>query len=229
MTITKYDPEEWLETLTRGLHGYAEEGFKNSVTDPGTNAVGDQVYDVVMEFPETGDILKRVPLKKTLIHFEMDNIEDRVLGFSGREQTIVAWNYDQTLKQVIPQEGVEHRVNFDVGIWTSDRAGGKTQRLRAYQNLVRLFQGKLAYDELKEATTRTVSGEFDGALEIFNFSGGRFVTETINDVIVYRLIDCQLIIRCFSRTSPLRAPIPTIEEIFQEPELIIDDELTLPN
>jgi hypothetical protein len=116
-----------------------------------------------------------------------------------------------------------------VGIWTSDRAGGKTQRLRAYQNLIRLFQGKLAFDDLRDATLRTDAGEFDGCLEIFGFTGGRFITETVNDIILYRLIDCQLVIRCYSRTSPLRPPLPTIEEIFQDPELIIDDELTLPD
>lgn len=228
MTITKYNPEDWLETLTRAINDYAEEGFKNSVLDPDNNPVGDSVYDVVMEFPSTEDILKRVPLKKTLIHFEIDNIENLQLGFSGRGETIVKWNYDPALQQVIPQEGVEHRVNFDVGIWTSDRAGGKTQRLRAYQNLIRLFQGMLAFDDLKDATTRTDAGNFDGALEIYNFTSGRFLTELVNDVVLYRMIDCTLVIRCYSRTSPIRQPIPTIEEIFQDPELIIDENVILP-
>jgi hypothetical protein len=228
MTVTKYNPELWLETLTRGIQTYAEEGFNNSVLDPLNNAVGSEVYDVMMEFPATNEILTKVPLAKTIVHFEIDIIEDIELGFSGNGQTIVQWNYDPGLQQVIPQEGVEHRVNFDVGVWASDRSGGTTARLRAYQNLIRLFQGKLAFDDLREATTRKVSGNFDGALEIFDFTGGRFLSESINDITLYRMVDCNLTIRCFSRTSPLRAPIPTIEEIDQDAELIIDDNLTLP-
>lgn len=228
MTITRYNPEQWLETLTRGLQEYAEEGFNNSVIDPGNNPVGSQIYDVIMEFPGTDEIMKRVPLKKTLIHFEIDDIEDRILGFSGREETIVKSTYDAATATIVQQEGVEHRVNFDVGIWTSDRAGGKTQRLRAYQNLVRLFQGRLAYDDLRDATKRTDAGQFDGCLEIHNFTGGRFWVESVNDVTLYRMLNCTLVIRCFSRTSPLRPPLPSIEEIFQDPELIIDDQLTLP-
>jgi hypothetical protein len=228
MSVTEYDPEEWLLTLTRGIKDYATNGFHNSVLDNNNDPVGDTIYDVVMEFPSTDEILERVPLAKTLIHFEIDQIQDMELGFSGREQTIVKSNYDALLKQVIQQEGVEHRVNFDVGIWTSDRSGGKTQRLRAYQNLIRLFQGKLAFDDLRDATLRTDAGQFDGCLEILNFTGGRFLTESVNDVLLHRMIDCSLVIRCFSRTSPIRPPIPTIEEILQDPELIIDDNLTLP-
>lgn len=228
MTITKFNPEEWMETLIRGLKDYAEEGFKNSVTDPSNNAVGDQVYTVIMEYPESGSQLFKAPVDKTIIHFEIDDIVDRELGFSGMGQTIVKETYDPDLQQVIPQEGVEHRVNFDVGIWTSDRAGGITARARAYQNLVRLFQGKLAFDDLFNATKRTDAGEFDGALEILDFTGGRFVTDMINDVTMYRMVNCNLDIRCYSRTSPLRTPIPTIEGIFQDPELIIDDNVTLP-
>lgn len=228
MTITEYNPELWLETLTRGIHDYALEGFRNSVLDPDDNPVGDEVYEIIMEFPGTDEVLRLVPLEKTLIHFEIDTIEDLELGFSGREQTIVRQTYDPDLQQIIQQEGVEHRVNFDVGIWTSDRAGGKTQRLRAYQNLIRLFQGKLAHDDLREATLRLDGGEFDGCLELLNFTGGRFLSEQVNDVILHRMINCSLVIRCYSRTSPLRPPVPSIEEIGQEPELIIDDNLTLP-
>lgn len=228
MSITEYNPEDWLLTLTRGIKDYAELGLKNSVLNESDEPVGDEVYEVVMEFPTTDEILKLVPLKKTIVHFEIDDIEDRELGFSGNMETVVKWNYDEDLQQVIPQEGVEHRVNFDVGIWSSDRAGGKTQRLRAYQNLIRLFQGKLAHDDLRDATLRTDDGEFDGALEILDFSGGRFLAEQVNDVTLYRMVNCTLVIRCYSRTSPLRTPIPTIEIIDQEPELIIDDNLTLP-
>lgn len=228
MTVTKFNPEQWLETLTQAISDYATEGFHNSVPDDQGNPSGDQIYDVVMEFPSTDEILKRVPLAKTIIHFEIDIIEDYPLGFSGNYETIVRENYDPDLKQITPQEAVEHRVNFDVGVWSSDRSGGKTARLRAYQNLVRLFQGKLAFDDLKDATTRTDESGFDGALEIYGFTGGRFFSDMVNDVVLYRLVNCQLEIRCYSRTSPLRAPVPTIEDIGQEPELIIDDNVTLP-
>jgi hypothetical protein len=224
MTITLYNPEKFLETAVRGLKDYAEEGFRKSVRDDGENYVGDQLYEIIMEFPSTADVLRLVPLPKVLIHFEIDDIDDRILGFGDG---IVVDNYDPLLMLHKPQEAGEHRINLDVGIWCSSRSGGLTARMRAYQTLRNLFQGPLAHERLKTATTSYVEGVFDGCLEILEFSGGRFYQEEINDIPVFRLINCQLVIRCFSRT-PIDEIIPSIEEVTQIPELIIDDNLQLP-
>lgn len=219
MTQTLYDPENWLLTMIRGLKDYAQKGFKDSVLDDNNQPVGDQVYDVVMEFPTTDAILKSVPLGKAIVHFEIDEIDDRILGFGVGEHRL---NYDAILKRITPQEAGEHRVALDVGVWTSDRSGGLTTRLRAYQTLKNLFMGALALQRLRSITTNPVTQ--DGGLEILEFTGGRFLQETINDLIVYRMVDCNLTVRCYSRT-PLLEPIPTIEDITIIPDLIIDQNL----
>jgi len=224
MTITQYNPEEFLETAMRGLKDYAEAGFKRSVLDDGLNEVGDEIYEIIMEFPPTDEILKHVPLGKVLISFEIDDIDNRVLGFGDG---IHRDNYDALLQLHKPQEAGEHRINLDVGIWCSNVSGGVTARLRAYQTLRNLFQGPLAINRLRQATTSYVQGESEGGIEILEFTGGRFYQESINDLTIFRLINCQLIVRVFSRT-PVEDLIPTIEEVTQIPELIIDDNLQLP-
>jgi hypothetical protein len=224
MTITKFDPEQWLETATRGLKDYTEKGFYESVVDDGFNWVGDQVYEIVMEYPSTDKLARLLPVAKTVIHFEIDDIDDRMLGMG---EGIFRWNYDPIRASVSPQDASEHRINWDVGIWASDRSGGLTARLRAYQTLKNLFQGPIAIDALRDATMSYVDGEAESCLEIIDFSGGRFYTDSVNDITTYRLINCSLLIRVFSRT-PKTVEIPTIEEITIIPELIIDDNLQLP-
>jgi hypothetical protein len=167
-----------------------------------------------MEFPTPESIEQRVPLPRTVIHFEIDEIFNRILGLGknfGRN------NYNSTTKTWNPQEAGWHRINFDVGIWTSDVAGGTTARMRAYQILSLLFLGTIAQQKLDEAADAG-----DGRIEITNFTGGRFITETINDVVTYRTIDGNLEVRVFSRT-PLEPTFaaPTIEEIIQQPSLVI--------
>jgi len=224
MSITLHDPETWLETCVRGLKDYAEIGFQGSVLDSNGFPVGEEVYEIIMEFPSTENLLKMLPLSKVVIHFEIDDIDDRILGFGEGHHRL---NYDPVLEILKPQEAGEHRINLDVGIWCSSRSGGVTARLRAYQTLKNLFYGALAIDKLRNATTQYIGGQSEGGLEILEFTGGRFFQETINDIQVFRMINCQLVIRCFSRT-PVSLTIPTIEEITIVPELIIDDNLQLP-
>jgi len=220
MPQTQYNPEQFVETTVRALKDYAEDGFSKSVRDGSDNPVGDEIYQIVMEFPSTEDITSLVPMGKTIIHFEVDALQNITIGFGDN---VFKSNYDAVLGEMNPQESAEHRFNFDVGIWTSDRAGGITSRLRAYQVLRNLFHGGLAFERCKAATAgRDDQGEYDGALEILDFTGGRFITDRVNDVNVYRLIDCALTIRVYSRT-PLDVPVMTIEEIDQDENLSIDD------
>jgi hypothetical protein len=98
-----------------------------------------------------------------------------------------------------------------------------TARLRAYQTLCNLFLGSQAITKLREATNGG-----DGQLDIVRFSGGKFLSETINDIRVMRVVNCSLIICVFSRT-PNPIITPTIEDIIQDQtEIILDPHLTIP-
>jgi hypothetical protein len=132
---------------------------------------------------------------------------------------IYAQNYDSATQTVTPQEAGWHQINFDVGIWTSDKAGGTTARMRAYQILNNLLHGSLG----QKAFDASADGG-DGRVEILRWDGGRFITETINDVPTYRSIDGVLEVRVFSRTPRIIAPpVPAIEEILQAPGLVITE------
>jgi len=195
-----YDPEKWLETAVRSLKAYAESKFDSDV------------YDVIAEFPGTEIDPRKLPLSKTLIHFETDDIVNRVIGFGDN---IFRDNFDEDEMTVQPQEAKEHRINFDVGIWSSDRSGGTTARMRAYQILDLLFCGSRARRAIWNATSTG-----DGGLEIIEYTGGRFVTERVNDIPMYRSVDSQLEIRVYSRT-PKGDPEPAVETVGQAPGLTI--------
>src|ERR1041385_4098412 len=145
-----YNPEIWLESTTRALKEYVDNAFSAA-------------YEVIMEFPSTEYILKMVPLEKTVIHFEIDTVDPRLIGFGLVAGT---FNYDSTNHQAQPQEAADVRINCDVGIWASARSGGTTSRMRAYETLSRLFQGKYAQDALTAAVSTG-----DGTIEILNFTG----------------------------------------------------------
>ena len=195
-----YDPELWLESLVREIKAYAESNFNDT-------------YQVVMEFP--GPMLDRseLPLSKTVIHFEIDDILDSLIGIGDNA---FADNYDSTAHTVNPQYARQHRVNFDVGVWASAKSGGVTSRLRAKQTLEEMFgavNGQLAL--------RNFTDGGDGVVETISYTGGRMIMDTINDSPVYRMIDTALVVRVFSRTKLAVTAGPAIEEIIQDPNLEI--------
>lgn len=198
-----YDPEIWLESLVREIKAYADSNFNDT-------------YQVVMEFP--GPMLDRseLPLSKTVIHFEIDDILDSLIGLGDNK---FADNYDSTAHTVNPQYARQHRVNFDVGVWASAKSGGVTSRLRAKQTLEEMFgavNGQL--------NLRAASDGGDGYIEVISYTGGRMIMDTINDSPVYRMIDTALVVRVFSRTKLATTAGPAIEEIIQDPNLeIIND------
>jgi hypothetical protein len=204
-----FDPEDWLVSMKRGLEAYVKNGFQQSVT----GRQGDLVYEVIFEFPSGDMMAKKVPLKKPVIHFEVDEIRPSLVGFGDN---VFAWNFNETDYSVKPQEAAENVVNFDVGIWTSDTSGGTTTRLRIYQILEQLFIGKRA----KEALLKATDGG-DGGVEILRYRGGRFLSEHINDVLVYRMVDSELEVRVFSRTPKPFLAEPAIQGITQDPQLTI--------
>lgn len=208
-----YNPEAWLESTVRELKDYVSQGVNSAVLDNNSNPSGLEIYDVVMEFPgpalDNGDI----PLKKTVIHFEIDDVMSQHVGMGDN---IFADNYDVATQSVNPQIARRHQVNFDVGVWASALSGGLTARLRARQildDLLGAANGQIAFRDF-------ATGD-DGYVEILNYTGGRFILDTINDVPVYRMIDGQLEVRVFSRTKLATATGPAIEEIDQVPNLTI--------
>lgn len=205
-----YNPEKWLESLVRTLQAYAEQGIDNAVKDNLGSPAGLEAYQVIMEFPgEVIDDVKNLPLQKTIIHFEIDDPQTRLVGFGDN---IFNQNYDDVTETVSPQEARLHTVNFDVGIWSTDSSGGTTARMRAFQILNTLFSGSQATTAL-----RTFSDGGDGPIDILRFAGGRFATERVNDINVYRTVGAELEVRVFSRTArpPAEPAITgvTVEEI----------------
>lgn len=198
-----YDPESWLETTSRTIKQYVIDGLN-----------APNVWDVVMQFPGADIDAQTQPISKTIIHFEIDDIVERPLGFGDAPHRD---NYDAAAGTIQPQWASIHEINFDVGIWASDRSGGTTSRMRARQHLTRLFgipQGLVSL--------RNYSDNGDGVIELLRFSGGRDILDFSNDVKLYRMVDASLDIRVFSRTPLADAAIETaIDEIVQAPNLTI--------
>lgn len=202
--MTIYNPELWLETTVRGVKDYV------------LGAVDTDVYDVIMEFP--GPLLdsKELPLRKTLIHFEIDDMASDSIGMGDRP---TVESYDEANQLVTYQWASIHTINFDVGVWASDASGGTTSRMRAMQILQSLFGLPHGYEKLAEAT----DGD-DGVVEIISYSGGNFTIDTVNDMRVYRVINAELVVRVFSRTPlTLSNPVSSIESIEQAPDLTITE------
>jgi hypothetical protein len=196
-----YDPEIFLESTTRTIKEYVE-----------TN-INTRIYQVIMEFPGAQLDAGQLPMSKTLIHFELDDDDNKPVGFGdGMFQD----NY-QVGVGIFPQYAARHMFTFDVGIWASDKSGGTTSRMRAKQLLNFLF-------DMNNGGAKRM-GDFsdngDGRIEVLSFSGGRFVLDSANDVRLYRMVDCQLGVRVFSRTPAPTVAEPAIETITQAPNLTI--------
>ena len=195
-----YDPENWLISCMRSLGEYVKE------------AMPDEFYQVVNEFPGTETLNTLIPENKSVIHFEIDDIENTVLGFGNN---YFRDNFDAGSGTAQPQEARQHIIDMDVGIWAWDKSGGTTSRMRAYQALTNLFHGSRAYWR-----TWNSSSDGDGGIEILSWNGGRFLTERLNDMPVYRTVDATLRVRLYSRT-PMGAGEPVVLTWVQDPNLSI--------
>jgi hypothetical protein len=214
--MTKYSPEEWLETTVRVLKEYLEGEFDRSVYD-NDSFHGLDVYEIVPEFPAPSLDLRKMPMQKTIIHFEIDDITSRVVGMGDN---IFGWAVDETTGIGTAQEAQVHMVNLDVGIWASDASGGTTSRLRAKQILQNALGGARGISSLRE-----FSNGGDGAMEVISFSGGHFVLDRINDMTVHRMVNCTLVLRVFSRNPPDPSMTgPAIMDVEIDPALSINDE-----
>lgn len=197
-----YDPEKWFETTMRTLKDYVEAN------------VNTRIYDVVMEFPGATVDSEKLPMKKSIIHFELDALDSGPLGFgdgSFRD------NYNATDQTIQPQYAEMQVLTLDVGVWASDSSGGLTARMRARQSLEFLFG--MNNGGIKRLQDFSDNG--DGRIEILSFTGGRNIQDSnTNGIRLYRMVDCQLVVRVFSRTPiSIQPPIPTLEDHTQDPNL----------
>lgn len=190
-----YDPEKFFETTVRTLKEFVE-----------TN-INTRIYDVVMEFPGAQLDSAKLPMKKAIIHFELDDHETKPVGFGDG---MFRDNYDSDGREIFPQYASMQMFTFDVGVWSSDGAGGTTTRMRAKQYLNFLF------DLNGGPSLGDFSDNGDGRIEVLSFTGGRFVLDHANDVRLYRMVDCQLVLRVYSRTPLPPEGIPSVESILQD-------------
>ncbi len=207
--ITEFNPDLWLETLHRAIKDYVKEEINQYLKDSADQPIGLQAYEVEMDWPAAVDTAKDIQLEKTLIHFVADDIESTKLGFGEDLVNATEELQDAPLPDLVQfHEARMHVVNYDVGVWASDKSGGATSRLRARQMLDSIFGGPEARRKFHEATK---------GIQIIRFNGGAFITERVNDVRTYRMIDCELVVRVFSRTKIADRIIT--EEIVQDPDI----------
>lgn len=212
---TKFSPEDWLESTIRVIKEYLEIEFHRSVSAR-SEYVGENAYEVVTQFPGPDLDIRRMPMHKTIIHIEVDDISSDILGFGDN---VFSSTYDPATEMITEREAQVHLLNFDVGIWASDASGGTTSRSRAKQVLQNCLGGARGIKRMQ-----AFSDGGDGAVEIRSFSGGRFLLDRINDMQVFRMVESTLVVRVFSRTPLEDAQVgPAIEEIIQDPDLKIID------
>lgn len=215
MSVTEFNPDKWLETLHRGIHDFVKDRVNSYVKNDLDAPAGLSAYDIVMDWPEADDPARDIRLEKTLIHFVVDDIDSAKLGFGQDIVNAIEELHDAPDPDIVNfHQARRHIVNYDVGIWASDESGGSTSRLVTYQMLDKIFGGDDARRDFKDATK---------GIEILAFSGGTFITERVNDVRVFRVIDCELSVRVFSRI--MLADEVIVEDIVQNPSLTIDGNL----
>ena len=190
------DPDEWLLSTFRAFKDHLSRNFDRDL------------YEIVGSFAEADDLARDVPLRKSLIHFEIDDIDNMRLGFGDGVVKIIEDVPDQSLTE---EEAQWHEINFDMGIWASDDTGGVTARLEVYQRLCNLLDGPSAEERIHTET--------DG-IEIRSFSGGRFDLEKVQDVRLFRVVDMELVVRVAGRKTSV--PIPYIDSLQVEGKLDID-------
>lgn len=212
MSASTYDPDSWLLSLQRALGEQVKSDINQAFKDGNGDDAGEQAFEVILDWPESDDVAKFVQLKRTVIHIAVDDIANSPLGMgdgivSGAEVTTTDPD------TVTLHEGFGHIVNFDVGVWASDLSGGHTSRMLAYQTFQQLFGTGMGKERVRAATQ---------GVEIIRFNGGRFITDRVNDVRVFRIIDTELVVRVYSRVVSSDPVVIVDTEPVQEPDLEID-------
>lgn len=207
--MTVFNADKWLTSAFNVLMDAIKDRVDDYVPNDVDAPAGLQVYDVVIDFFPADRESEFTELEKTIIHLVLDDVQSTRLGLGPQAvaETVVDPTVDDA-GTVTEQYARAHRMNFDVGIWASDQSGGSSARLEALEMLDKLFN--------PDSNIR-----FGDGVEIISFNGGRFVTDTLNDIRVFRVIGAELIVRVYSRD--LGTPdIIVDEEPSQNPDLEID-------
>lgn len=206
MSALLYDPDNWLLSTMRALDDYV----RDTLADPDV--------EIEMNFPDLATLEKKMPLDKALVHFQLDDMDDPVLGF-GIPGKDVLDETDPANPRYKKHEAALHNLNFDVGVWVSAEMGGGTKQMLLVQRLKNMFStatGKIRFNTVTQG------------LNIVSFDGGRNVLDRINDVPVWRTLDMTLIVRCVSRHIPA-TDVGVPLSILQDANLTITNEAGLPS
>lgn len=188
---TIYDIDNWLVSSTRVLRGYIADALGELVT-------------VELNFPDTMELL---PLPKTLVHMEVDDMGHPVVGFGIPTAEV----FNDVTGTVLSQDLAVHEVNYDIGVWASRESGGATHRMEVVQALSALFAPAAAKQAFREAT----------GMSVVSFNGGRNELDRLNGTPVWRALDMTLVVRVVSRH------VPEVAEIMAT-SITQDQELTIP-
>lgn len=198
-----YDPNDYLLSTQRSLKAYVEDQLATLTSTQGA-------VEVINSFPVTDDWSLKSPLEKAIVHFEVDDDPDMVLGL-GVPQVIETIGVGETTATV--SEPALHELNFDVGIWTSAQSGGTTKRSQIRQALFGIFGpggGRVAFNE---AT--------DGVV-VVSYGGGADVTDRVNDLPIFRTTQITLVLSVFSRhVAPVNI-VPLVTGFDQQQRLSIE-------
>ena len=205
MSGYEYDPDSPIVSTVRSLKAHVE-----ALVAADTQLAG--VTEVEMSFPDTTVWTKDQPLGKTIIHFDIDDQENPVIGF-GRvgKSTFVPGDPEGTVGHELFQEATRHMINFDVGIWASAQSGGHTKRLEVREMLTKAFASAGGRKAFNEAT---------GGLQVARFEGGEDVIDRINDLPLWRTAAMTLVLDVFGRITP-EIPDTVPLSIGQDPHLTI--------
>lgn len=202
--MSTFIPETPLSSLLRSLKNYMRVG-----SPPNVAGLPASLYDLVESYPAADSQLFKVPLEKTLIHFDIDDIQSRALGFGD---SVVSEALDEPNVEVIQVEARWYDVIIDIGIWASAETGGPTSRLEVRELLDNLFVGPTAYERCAVVT--------DG-VQLTDMTGGTNVIDIMNDVALFRMVDISL--RCTVFGRRVLDPISYILDIEQAPGLTINE------
>lgn len=213
---TLLNPNQWFTSTVRALKEHVNEAF---AVEMGVAAV-----TVVFGHPGAAELAELLPEPQPVISFETDDITTTNVGFGDDvvKSTVLMLDPDgnpATLNDfwMIHEEGKRHVLNFDIGVWCSDYAGGYTACMRVYEVLQKILGTSRSRDTFNKASN---------GVSILSFSGGRIVVDKVNDIRVYRLIDAEMNVRVFSRNVNLPGDEREVAKIVQAPGLKIDS-LTL--
>jgi hypothetical protein len=190
--VSSVDPDNWLPTFFRALKGYIETKFNLDA------------YEIRFGFPQDVD---KLPLAKTIIHFEIDQIESIVVGM-GDQQYVATW--DETTVTITPHEIQCYEVELDIGVWATAFTGGTTARLVGTQTLLDALAGPANFKYIR----RNVG------IEILELRGGSFIVEEVNDIEMFRVVDISMRVRVYARN--ILAAETYLEGIEQDQNLDID-------